>query len=445
MGSSARLTGPRLFGGWVVRFGTLRRVLVVAYPYPPMPSTGANRWTAMGKYLASAGHAVTVVTTSAFGSADDDGPVSVVRTGDLIASPQLRSLLRRPALPAAGGSVSTDKPPPALLTRVVVPDIYALTWVPGALRATRRLLRAHPFDCVITSSPWESGHLVGLGLGRERPAWIADFRDSWCFEPWRDPFPTAIQRRLDSALERRVVRGADGVVAVHGVLAEDFARRFGVSAAHIPNGWDPDLDDRPADAPALAPAKLSIVHTGKLWGGWGRTPAALFEALRRLRLEQPDLEERVELVVAGRLDTEEERLLAEADLGGLVRHTGVISRAAATALQRDADVLLLLTSRRLSWEAPGKLFEYLSAGRPILCLAEANEAARIVTDTGTGVCVAPDDPEAIAAALRDVMEHGLEDHYSPRGLERYVYPAPAQAMAAEIERAVAQRRTRATA
>jgi glycosyltransferase involved in cell wall biosynthesis len=182
-----------------------------------------------------------------------------------------------------------------------------------------------------------------------------------------------------------------------------------------------------------------------LWGGWGRTPAALFEALGRLRREQPDLSQRLEVVVAGRLDSEELRMLGEADLRGIVRPTGVIPRASATALQRRADVLLLLTSRRLSWEAPGKLFEYLTARRPILCLAEGNEAARIVAETGTGVTVAPDDADRIHDALLELLAGGLESRYAPHGLDRYVYPAPARAMAEAIEHAIAQRGRRATA
>ena len=45
-----------------------RRILVISYPYPPMPTVGANRWLAMTKYLRRRGHRVDVLTTSAFGS-----------------------------------------------------------------------------------------------------------------------------------------------------------------------------------------------------------------------------------------------------------------------------------------------------------------------------------------------------------------------------------------
>lgn len=414
-----------------------------------MPSIGASRWEAMAKYLRRAGHDVTVLTTSAFGSLPDDRDHGVVRSGDLIANDALRRVTRRPPLPEPGGPVATDRPPPAPFTRILVPDLYLATWVPGAVRLARRILRGRRFDCLVTTSPWESGHLVGLALGAQRPAWLADFRDSWCFEPWRTPFPTAPQRRLDALLERRVIRAADRVVAVHQLLVEDFEHRFGIDAARVPNGWDPDLDDliATAEPPELDPHKFSLVHTGGLWSRGGRTPSQLFEALRRLSRDEPALGEAFELVVAGRLDTDEERMLDDAGLGGLVRHTGAVSRAAATALQRRADGLLLLTSPRLSWQAPGKLFEYLAAGRPIVCLGQGNEAARIVTETGTGVTTPPDDVEGIMARIRELLAGLIGDSYAPHDIDQYVYPAPAERVGEEIERAIAHRKAglRATA
>jgi glycosyltransferase involved in cell wall biosynthesis len=321
----------------------------------------------------------------------------------------------------------------------VVPDIYAATWLPGAAAAARRLVRTGEFDCIITTSPYESGHLVALALGRRRPPWIVDMRDAWTFEPYRDPFPTAFQRRLDAALERRVLATAERVVCVHRALVDDVKRRFGVDAAYVPNGWDPALDDEPerGSATRAANSKTTLVHTGTLWGGWGRDPASLFAALRALQDERPDLTERFELVLAGRLDNVQRERLTASGLSGVVRYVGMLTRSEATALQRGADALLLLTSRQLTWEAPGKLFEYLSAGRPILALAEGNEAARVVGETHTGVTVPPDDEAAIRAALVDLLEGRLARSYRPVGTERYRYPAPADAISEVIDQAIA--------
>jgi colanic acid biosynthesis glycosyl transferase WcaI len=50
---------------------------------------------------------------------------------------------------------------------------------------------------------------------------------------------------------------------------------------------------------------------------------------------------------------------------------------------------------------PSKLYSILAAGRPVLAVAAANsDAARIVCDAGCGMAADPDDPVAVAAAIR---------------------------------------------
>lgn len=214
----------------------MARLLVVSFSYPPFPSVGGNRWAAMRRHLVARGHEVTVLTTSAFGSREEDRAEGVVRTADLMASPALR---RPPLMTPQGDAPPSDPAPPGMLTRAVVPDAYLASWAPYALVTARRLLRERPFDAIVTTTPYESAHLVGL-VCRRRAAWLADFRDGWVFDSHRPPFYTAWQHRLDERLERTVVRRADAVLAATRPIAEDFAARLGVVAHHVPNGWEPD-------------------------------------------------------------------------------------------------------------------------------------------------------------------------------------------------------------
>jgi len=402
-----------------------------------MPSVGGNRWLAMAKYLRRRGHQVEILTTSAFGALPEDAANGVHRSTDLIAAPWLRTLLRRPPLPKPGETAAVDKPPQAFITHILVPDHNVATWVPYATRLARRLIRDRGFDCLITTSAYESAHLVGLALGRGRPAWIADFRDGWTFHPWRPPFPTQFQRRLDLRLEKAVVTTAERTIVVEQPVADDFRGRLGVDAGYVPNGWDPELEQEMdgARAPEVDQARLTLVHTGKLSGDWGRSPRPLFQALHRLREREPALARRLELVLAGRLDFSEQRMIAEAGLDGIVRHVGMLTRAESMLLQRQADVLVLLTSPTLVWELPGKVFEYFGARRPILALAKGNEAERVIRETATGWTVAPDDVDAISAQLESLIRDGAELKLDESRLARYIYPAPADALEQEIERA----------
>lgn len=418
-----------------------RRILVLAYTYPPMPSIGSSRWDSMVRHLRAIGHDVRVITTSAFGSLSSDGG-DVVRTTDLTASPWIRRLLRRPPLVSADGPAAANSPAPAPMMRVVVPDPYLLSWVALATPVLRRQVAAWRPDCVITTSPYESTHVAPLLLGTSRPPWLADLRDGWCFEPHRLPYYTALQDRLDRGLEARVLRTADGVLCATKPIADDVEARIGVRASYVPNGWDPAFGPTPGDGatPAVDPDKVTLAYTGTLSGTGGRDPRGLLAALRSLLDDDPDLPSRLELVIAGQPGPDDEALIAAAGVESIVRHVGRVSRASALALQRAADAVLLLTSTQGS-EATGKLFEYLACGRPILALTGRSEAARIVAETSTGAVVAPDDGAAIAGALRRLVAGELASAYAPRDLDRYVYPAPAMAVTEEIERVLERRGT----
>ena len=52
------------------------------------------------------------------------------------------------------------------------------------------MYRERDFDCVITTSPPESAHGVGMALARRGVPWVADVRDAWNFEHgWADVVP----------------------------------------------------------------------------------------------------------------------------------------------------------------------------------------------------------------------------------------------------------------
>jgi glycosyltransferase involved in cell wall biosynthesis len=421
-----------------------RRILLVAYFYPPSRDTGAHRPAAMAKYLRRLGHEVTVLTTAAYGRLpgderpQTDSPAgAIVRTADL---QLLRARLQGRERVGALFDSDTYSGRPHLLSRIVVPEPLALAWAPFARRAALRVQRRAGFECVITTSPPESAHLVGAALRRRGVAWVADLRDAWTFEPLRPRFPTAAQRRLDERLERRLLGAADAVVCVSRPAAEDLRARGIADPTVIANGWDPEaappVDDLEPPA-VLDPERVSLVYTGR-FGSYGRDPRPLVEALGRLAREDPAGAARLELVIAGPL-TAPERSLASADVSpARIVLAGSLPREQALALQRRADALLVIAHKTRSQLPNYKLFEYLAAGRPVLSLSAGTEAGRIAEEVGAGTAVPADDPEAIAAALRRLVAGELEPP-PEMALAPYSYPGLAERMAEAVETAIARR------
>jgi glycosyltransferase involved in cell wall biosynthesis len=411
-------------------------LLLVAYFYPPCRDTGAHRPAALAKWLRRLGHRVTVLTTSAYGEGDPPGEEGVVRSSDL---QRVRARLHGRDRVDALFDSDTYSGRPHVLSRIVVPEPLVAAWAPFARRDALRLHARERFDCVITSSPPESAHLVGRALRRRGVPWVADLRDGWTFEPIRPQFPTAIQRRLDGWLEGRWLGAADAVVCVSRPAADDLRARLGLEPELVPNGWDPDLaEDATATDAAdrlLDPGRVSLVYTGR-FGSYGRDPTALIRALGVLAREHSEEAAKLELVVAGPL-TGEEAALMGTDVGpARIVVAGTVARPDALALQRRADALLLLASSRRTQLLNFKLFEYLAAETPILALAAGTEAGRVVDEAG-GETVPADDTSAIVEALRRLAE-GDPKPSEAAARERYSYPGVAERMATVAQGAISR-------
>jgi glycosyltransferase involved in cell wall biosynthesis len=55
---------------------------------------------------------------------------------------------------------------------------------------------------------------------------------------------------------------------------------------------------------------------------------------------------------------------------------------------------------------PSKLYSTLAMGRPVLVVASpSSDAARIVVESGCGLSADPDDPAAVAAAIRELRSN----------------------------------------
>jgi len=400
-----------------------RPILLVSQHAPPSGIIAARRIGGLVKYLGRAGYRITVLTSRISGEGEIEGAAAVARTRDLFAT-QLN--WRRGSFQAMSAQGAATYSRASRFESLAVPDLGAVSWLPYALPAALRLVRRERFDCVITSSPPQSAHLIGRALKRRGVPWIAELRDGWTFDPPRPAFPTGAQRRLDERLERGALGSADAVIGISGPLADDAAHRFGLRSEVITNAFDPEeeVDEAAADG-LLRSGRHSFVHTGRMAVS-GRSPAPLLAAVRRLR---PDVAARLDVVFAGPL-TDDERALIEASDG---RWVGSLSREQTLALQRRADTLLVLAQGASGPSvATGKLFEYLGAGRPILVLGEDTAAAEIVRSAGAGIVASATDPEEIAAALQRLVEDPPPPP-EPTAVEPYAFPAVAEKLAALVE------------
>lgn len=385
------------------------RLLAFSYFFPPHNTIGAVRVGKTMKYLAAAGHDVRVVSAG-------DQPLKATLPLEIPAErvTYTRWLdVNAPAVLLAGGKGNLQTQGYAFTQRgrvvsmlsewyravLNVPDAQ-IGWLPFALRAGRRLIEERRPDLLFASFSPATALLAAHRLSRRYGIpWVADLRDLWMENHFLPP--GGVRGQLERRLERRVLGSASGLVTVSEPLAETLRRKFAAPVAVVTNGFDPPdyPDTRP---PVDAAAPLRIVYTGFIYPG-RYDPRPLFAAMRTLAGEAGG--DAVRVVFHGRYNAQALReMAAEAGVADRVEVNEPVPYRESLRLQREADVLLLLTFNDPAQpgEYSGKLFEYLGAGRPILAVGwGGNVAGQLIRERGAGAVA--DEPEEIAAALRKWM------------------------------------------
>ena len=384
----------------------MKKVLFLAYLFPPIANSGTQRPLKFAKYLAAYGWEPTVITASQFDGhhtdqglvADLPGNVNVVRV------PMLNEEVGNTVTWLTGGGRFGKKIGDAVRWRMQhrrrTPDLYAW-WKPTVIREAAKLLTSTRFDAIYaTGFPWTS-LLSGCELSKTTGIpLVADFRDLWAgenlFRSERPPHDEEL------ALERSVLECATTVVTASASIGRQLA------AAHpavspdkfvtIHNGFD--AADFAAEPVRSRVKRFRIVFTG-VWKE-GYNPAELYDTIDWIRRSRPALLDDVEVVAAGFTPGEARRR----GLAACIDERGVVSHDEALSLMRSADLLYLShVDRQRQWVVPGKLYEYLASGSPVLALTHPDkETAKIIEAVGGGVVLSPDDPgklfQAIAEACR---------------------------------------------
>ena len=377
----------------------MKRLLVITYYWPPTGGSGVQRWVKFCKYLPQYGWQPVVYTPEnperlAYDESllkDVPECAEIIRTRISEPYAAYRRLIggkdgRSEVNPVSGGE-KTAVQRLSLWVRgnFFVPD-PRVSWVRPSVRYLKGYLKEHPVDAVVTTGPPQSMHLIGLGLKKALGLkWIADFRD-----PWTEMFyykHLELGRRADRRhheLERQVLDGADTVIAVTPYVRDDFAARTQTPVTLITNGFDED--DFAGVRPAVHEGKFTIVHTG-LFAADGN-PLNLWDVLAEKCGDDPEFASKLQIRLAGKTDSEVTEAIRARGLGGNLVDLGYLPHDEVVAEQMGADILILPLRREPEYAKvlPGKIFEYLAAGRPVLGIGqEDGAAAEVLRDAGAGV------------------------------------------------------------
>jgi hypothetical protein len=379
--------------------GKNRKILLVSYYFPPLGMGGVGRALGLYKYLPRFGFDVTVLTVkkvlypeydeSLLQNLDSAG---IIRTG----SSDPARILYLLGVRKSQGESGTKK----TISQKYFPDSKA-GWKKFAFRKAGRLLRKKEFAAIITTSPPPSAHQIGLALKRKyRLPWVADFRDFWFSRPIEEVYSDAELIGKALKLKDEIIKLADAIVAVNDDIKKYLGRGDVIS-----NGAEPEHIDIWRIAGAKSHQKFIIGILGTI--NYLCPVEPLFRALRHLENKSAARRKEISIIQVGHYDKSMMTgFLAKYNLSDKVELRGYLPRKEAIGALSGADLLYLGVGKFEKLNIlPGRIFDYLISGKPILAIVPENsEAANLIREYGQGKVIAGDNVEEIVSYITGLAD-----------------------------------------
>jgi glycosyltransferase involved in cell wall biosynthesis len=376
----------------------------------------------MARYLAELGYA-SVIVTGAGATSDRWAPEDETLLRDLPDSIEIRRL------PPSEHPETSTRWRGRVERLLGLRSHWARWWIAGSVGlgleagadADLVYVWMQPYDSA------EAGAILSRELGRP---WIADLGDPWALDEMM-VFPTAAHRQRELRRMRRLLGTASAIVmstpeAVRRLL-DSFPELGDRPVVAIPNGFD--AGDFAAPAPAGQHDAFRLVHTGSLHTELGldhrrlhtvrrvlggsvegveiltRSHLYVLRAIDLLLARDPSLGESFEFQLAGVLTAAD---VEAAQRSPAVKLHGFVTHDQSVQLMRTADLLFLpmqnLPVGVRATIVPGKTYEYLASGTPILAAVPDGDARDLLAEAGNAVLCRPDDVEAMADAIGGQIE-----------------------------------------
>lgn len=299
-----------------------------------------------------------------------------------------------------------------------IPDARVF-WVKPSVSFLEKYISENEIDTIITSGPPHSLHLIGLELKQKLEVkWFADFRDPWTTIGYHKSLRLSnYAAQKHKALERQVLNSADTIIVTSNTTKTEFQAITTKPIAVITNGYDTENVVKQA-----LDVKFSLAHIGSFLSE--RNPKILWECLVELLDEIPDFKSHLEIKLIGAVSQEVLETITQFKLNSCLNNIGYVSHYDAIAHQLKSQVLLLIeiNSEDTKSIIPGKLFEYMVSGRPIIAIGpNGSDFAEIITNTNTGVFFDYSEKMQLKSVLLGFYNQFLEGKLQSNavGLQQY--------------------------
>ena len=385
------------------------KVLIITYYWPPAGGSGVQRWLKFVKYLQNFDVEPIVYTVDNANYPKEDKtllhevPTNIKILKQPIWEPTNLLFWKKKEAQKSDVSNAVNNGFLSFIRgNFFIPD-PKIFWVNSSVKFLHQYLKENKVDVVISTGPPHSMHLIAQKLKQKTNIkWIADFRDPWSNLYYNEEFKQlSFAKKKNEKLENSVFKNADCILTVSNSLKKEFDQKA-TRVEVITNGFD---DEVVTNTLITLDEKFSISYIGLL--PKQSNPKLLFKVLSTLCAEDTDFKANLKLNFIGDISEDVKQEIINYNLLGNTNFIGYVSHKEAIAYQRKAQVLLLLIPNvaKSGGILTGKLFEYLTAKRPILAMGpETGDLSEILKNTSSGVVVDFDNDAKLTSEIRNLYQ-----------------------------------------
>ena len=397
-----------------------KKVLIITYYWPPSGGSGVQRWLKFVKYLPHFHWEPHVFTPEnpAFAVRDNSLEKDVPAEAEVIRFPIWEPYEMFFKISGIFGPKKEARPTSLVSTKNKSIFQYFSTWIRGNLfipdprrfwvrpsvKFLSEYIKDNHIQTIITTGPPHSLHLIGLKLKTQSPQlrWIVDFRDPWTDWGLLDSLMVSgLARKIHRRLERKVLEKADEVITITPFYVNRFQQLSQRSVTLLTNGFDED------DFSGIVYEKTNkflIRHIGIV--NEKCDPKPFVDALNSELMQNEQLAKDLQLEFIGEVHPQFRQYIEGSGmLKNLTLFTGNVPHKTLIKMYGASSVLLIILTGYKDAEGflPGKLFEYLATGLPILGVGPARgDAAAVLNEAGAGVMLEGNDQHGIRSTIREL-------------------------------------------
>jgi len=370
----------------------MKKVLFIAYHFPPLAGGGTFRSLKLVKYLPQFGWLPTVVTTNTrnYWAYDESLLNEVPKEVKIIRTCEFDPFYLHILLSKIGLGKLYQK----IKDLFLIPD-EKIGWIPFAYRMAKKELKKQKYDLIFSTSPTPCAHIIALKLKKRFGIpWICDIRDYWTTH-FTYPYKKTHREQLENHIEQTFFKFADHITTVSQGVKKDFSSTRPPSPISvITNGFDTENN-----LSIKKSLKFRILYTGSFYGHYN--PKIFLQALKQSIQRDVSLQKTIDLLFIGNYPQEITELYQTYKAHFSINWTGFKSPGELEQEFLSANILLLILPSEEHYQAylPAKLFTYMAKQIPIFAIIPEGEAKEILKISNLGFFANPNSLEDITQKI----------------------------------------------